>query len=149
MAKYKFIYTVNEGDYAMEVFTGVHILAEARDEAMNAARRLDGIISSSCQFSASFELFPLPHVVVQCKTFRGEFPDGKDESCVKSFKISCPQGAHKHIMGYPVFTKADFKIVSETEFLESVKDSYTNYFTRKNRTYITFEPISYGIEEME
>jgi len=147
MTKYKLIYSVSEGDYAMEVFTGLYILAEDRDKAMNAARRLDEIVSSRCRFSVCFELHPFPHVDVKWEGIKVGFPEKRDKCCIMSFKICRPQGAHESIMGYPVFTKNDFETVSEAEFINNLQRAYENYFTQENRTYITFEPVSYGVEE--
>lgn len=50
MRKYKLIYTVCEGNYEMDVFTGYTILASDHREAMQAADRLNTILIEEKSF---------------------------------------------------------------------------------------------------
>lgn len=147
MPKYNFIYTTCEGDYLMEVFTGFTFFAKNDIEAMYSAKHLDGIISSFYIFTVGFISQPDPHILVSCKK-------RKDQSLVNNvgvtaFKILDPNGTPEYMMGYPVYSNVDdYTEVSESEFIHSFTNNYKDYFRDNNKSYISFEPVAYGIEKM-
>ncbi len=141
MPKYKFVYTVSNGIYQMDVFTGLYIIAKNKKEALNAAERVDMIVSSNYDFQVSFEFIPKPHIDAKCINLINH------RNCkpnIIKYQIQTNFKSSKRLMGFPVFSEDDFKNVSQKEFMDVLYNDYFTYMYN-NKKHFAFESICYGI----
>jgi hypothetical protein len=139
MPKYRFIYTVSNGIFQMDVFTGMYILAADQPAALKSAARLN----KCCHFKAAFETLPRPHISVNCISPR----DGQDlEPEILKYQIQNNFDRARLLLGFPVFSDEDFENMTEKEFLQRFQEDYGDYLKHKNA--VTFETVSCEVQEI-
>ncbi|HCA72388.1 MAG TPA: hypothetical protein DEP27_07840 [Ruminococcaceae bacterium] len=135
MRKYKLIYTVCEGNYEMDVFTGYTILASDHREAMQAAGRLNTILIEEKDFNHfkvklhcnELKKYSIDILVNDLPVIKSKIQ--KFRFLKKNLKKSCTE-------------IDDYEEVSEKMFLKSIQNEYET-----STNVLTFEPISYGVDE--
>ena len=135
MRKYKLIYTVCDGNYEMDVFTGYTILAFDQKKAMQAAERLNSILIEGKGFDhfevkVHFDKFEKPLIDILAH----------DSSVIKS-KIQKFRILKKN-SGKRYSEVDDYEEVTEEVFFKSIRNEYET-----STDILTFEPISYGVDE--
>jgi hypothetical protein len=142
MPKYKFIYSVSNGAFQMDVFTGLYIIAENYKKAMSAAGRLDRIVTEQYNFQVTYEMLPKPYIAVKCNNIINK-QDCKPN--VIKYQIQRNFDSSNKLMGLPVFSDDDFEDVSKDDFIEELQNDYGLNF-RNSKINISFEIISYQVQ---
>lgn len=150
MNKFQHVYSVSEGDYQMDIFTGITISADSRETAMKIAETLEGRVKKG--WVTAF-LYSTPHPHLKFDFNQANIPRVLNTSvsypAVLKCEILCPKGGHEILMGFPIYTMDDFVEISEQEFIRKMAMEYVPYFHCKNRPYVSFETLAYGVEEVK
>lgn len=146
MPKYDFIYTVCNGAFMMDICTGYCIFAESRKKAMQAAGRLDSILSESFDLRCYFDLKPKPHITVQGTD---RIHQKETQPVIINFQVQQNFDSPQKLLGYPVFTDDDFQNLSEADFIKEMIEKCSGYMNFKHRTCLKFDCISYGVMDQE
>lgn len=134
MPKYKFIYNVSEGIFQMDVFTGIYIIADNKEKALDAASRLDDIVSTCYKFTTVFEFRSKPNMSVNCIRLN----DGYNLK-PQILKYQIQQG------NSPEFFDDVYVDISENTFLEKLQGYFSNCDPKH---LISFDAISYEVQEV-
>ena len=146
MTEYDFICTVCNGAFSMNVRTGYRICAANRKRAMQAAKRLDSILSESFDLQCYFELNPTPHITVK-GTDRIHQKDR--HPALIGFQVQKNFDSPQKLLGYPIFSDDDFKEVTQADFVQELVNTYSGIMKAKDKTRLGFECISYAIEKIK
>jgi hypothetical protein len=146
MPKYDFIYTVCDGAFMLDIRTGYYIIAENKEEAMQAAKRLDEILSESFDLQCCFNTMPEPHFTVHgidSKHHRGTQPQ------IINYLVQKSSDSSKSFMGDPIFLDDSFQSVSEADFINKLSKEHSFDMGMKQEIQVRFECISYGVIPQE
>lgn len=143
MPKYRFIYTVNEGKFQLDVDTGVVVIAQNQTKAMESAERLEQIISDRGNFQVVFKLLPQPHITV--KTIN-PFGGNIKEPSILEYKIQGNLLTDKKFLGLSVYSDDDFFSLPSNIFIENMVREYEAELISHDRNSISFDTTSYRVQ---
>ena len=143
MQRFRFMYLAAEGDFLVSVFTGYYLYAKDHHSAMGLASRLDKYIFPNFELIVCFESDPKPHMSV------GYCVEGKMAPQITKLEMTLPEFSELARIGELILRPEHHSELKEADFLVEMNNAHSSYFKRKNKSFITFELISYWVEAVE
>lgn len=140
MPIYKLMYGMADGDFQIDLDTGLRLSAHNDKNALREWDEIEKHCYARKQLRVVYIRGSKPHFILAESGMKiaKDLPDYR----ITKYQVCKPQGAHREINGIPVYTNDDYMNVSEKDFISLIEREYSAYFVQKKTDCLDFEIIS-------
>lgn len=138
MPVYKLMYGMADGDFQIDLDTGLRLSALDKKTALHEWNKLEKRCYSDKQLRIVYMRNAKPSFFLTGR----KTADNLQDCRITKYQVCRPKGEHREINGIPVYTNDDYMNVSEKDFISLIEREYSAYFTQKETDCLDFEIIS-------